>query len=72
MTIDPTSLSLLLICVKIFFAFDPKYSSTDPDFLTFVDADIYRDLNAEKSIEEGTDGEFDIDDNLDKQDRAKL
>ncbi|KAF0478018.1 phospholipid-translocating P-type ATPase [Gigaspora margarita] len=52
--------------------FDPKYSSTDPDFLTFVDPDIYRDLNADKSIEEGTDGEFNIDDNLDKQKRASL
>ncbi|CAG8650823.1 4747_t:CDS:10 [Gigaspora margarita] len=52
--------------------FDPKYSSTDPDFLTFVDPDIYRDLNPDKSIEEGTDGEFNIDDNLDKQKRASL
>ncbi|CAG8754592.1 17029_t:CDS:2, partial [Racocetra persica] len=51
--------------------FDPKYSSTDPDFLTFVDPDIYRDLRADKTIED-EDGEFNIDDNLDKQKRARL
>ncbi|CAG8572031.1 40321_t:CDS:2, partial [Gigaspora margarita] len=32
----------------------------------------FGDLNAEKSIEEGTDGEFDIDDNLDKKKEPNL
>ncbi|CAG8577077.1 4220_t:CDS:2, partial [Dentiscutata heterogama] len=52
--------------------FDPKYSSTDPDFLTFVDPDIYKDLKAEKNFEYVNENEFDIDDNLDKQKRARL
>ncbi|CAG8523705.1 7802_t:CDS:2 [Cetraspora pellucida] len=50
--------------------FNPKYSSTDPNFLTFVDPDIFKDLRAEKTIDE--DGEFNIDDNLDKQKKARL
>src|SRR6266540_1941374 len=29
--------------------FEPKYSSTDPNFLTFVDPEIFRDLRDEKN-----------------------
>ncbi|CAG8559987.1 1273_t:CDS:2, partial [Cetraspora pellucida] len=51
--------------------FNPKYSSTDPNFLTFVDPDIFKDLRVEKTIDD-EDGEFNIDENLDRQKKARL
>ncbi|CAG8451897.1 8946_t:CDS:10 [Scutellospora calospora] len=54
--------------------FDPKYSSTNSDFLTFVDPEIFRDLREGKSIDENEDYnvEFNNDDSIDNQKRAQL
>src|SRR6266540_4234217 len=54
--------------------FEPKYSSTDPNFLTFVDPEIFRDLRDEKNEMDDDIGEESNDGgNLDlERNRSKL